>query len=493
MDTLQALAALYEATRALGLSRDLEALLDEILLRAEELVGFEHCALLLPEGGALRVRRVRGPGAEVLGRRLRLNEGLAGRAGLERRPIRVDDLAGDQRHVPGLPGARSCLVVPLLVRSELAGVLSVESTRARAFTEEHERLLTILGTQAALALEASRSRERMDQRLRELDALHRISQLAAEQRDLDSVLAGMLEVAQGLLPAGQAAILLLEGPEGPLRLRAARGYGPRAGELVIGLGEGVTGRCAQTGDVQRVDDVAEHPDYIPGVPGAVSEVALPLLVEGRVIGVLNAESAERAAYGPEHVRTLSVIAQQAATVLRAAQLQEETRRLAITDPLTGLFNRRHFVRELDEHLRRVRRYGGSLAVVALDLDGLKPLNDRHGHAAGDRALVAVATAMRDWVRETDFVARIGGDEFAALLLQVEGGEAEPVVDRLRRTVESLSLRLPASDDRLTISAGVALAPRDGSDSQTLMLRADAALYAAKRAGRNRVVVAGQPA
>ncbi len=97
------------------------------------------------------------------------------------------------------------------------------------------------------------------------------------------------------------------------------------------------------------------------------------------------------------------------------------------------------------------------------------------------------------MRETDFVARIGGDEFAALLLQVEGGEAEPVVDRLRRTVESLSLRLPASDDRLTISAGVAMAPRDGSDSQTLLLRADAALYEAKRAGRNRVVVAGQPA
>ena len=149
--------------------------------------------------------------------------------------------------------------------------------------------------QAALALEASRSRERMEQRLRELDALYRISQLAAGQRDLDSVLAGMLAVAQDLLPAGQAAILLLEGPEGPLRLRAARGYGPGAGELVIGLGEGVTGRCAQTGDVQLVDDVAQHPDYIPGVPGAVSELAVPLLAEGRVIGVLNAESAERAA------------------------------------------------------------------------------------------------------------------------------------------------------------------------------------------------------
>ncbi len=489
MDTLQALAALYEATRALGVSRDLEALLDEILRQAQELVGFEQCTLFLPEGGALRARRVRGPGRDALGLRLRLNEGLAGRAALQRQPLRVGDLAGDERHVPGLPGARSCLVVPLLVRNELAGVLSVESTRPESFTEEHERLLTILGTQAALALEASRSRERMDQRLRELDALHRISQLAAEQRDLGSVLAGMLEVAQGLLPAGHAAILLLEGPEGPLRLQAARGYGPGADELVIGLGEGVTGRCAQTGEAQVVDDVAQHPDYIPGVPGAVSEVAVPLLVEGRVIGVLNAESAERSAYGPEHVRMLSVVAQQAATVLRAAQLQEETRRLAITDPLTGLFNRRHFVRELDEHLRRVRRYGGRLAVVALDLDGLKPLNDRHGHAAGDRALVAVATVMRDWVRDTDFVARIGGDEFASLLLEVDGPEAQQVVDRLRRTVEALPLRLPASDDSLTISAGVSLAPRDGSDSQSLMLQADAALYEAKREGRNRVVVA----
>lgn len=488
MDTLQALAALYEATRALGVSRDLDALLDEILCRAEELVGFEHCALFLPEGGSLQARRVRGPGQGLLGQRLRLNQGLAGRAALERLPLRVSDVAGDPRHCPGLPGARSCLVVPLLVRDELAGVLSVESTRPGAFTEEHERLLTILGTQAALALEASRSRERMDQRLRQLDALYRISQLAAQQCDLDSVLQGMLEVTQGLLPEGHAAILLLEGPEGPLRLRAARGYGPAAHDVVIGLGEGVTGRCAENGEVQVVDDVGEHPEYIPGVPGAVSEVAVPLLAEGRVIGVLNAESAERAAYSAEHVRTLAVVAQQAATVLRAAQLQQETRRLAVTDPLTGLFNRRHFVSELEENLRRVRRYGGRLAVVALDLDSLKPLNDRHGHAAGDRALVAVATVMRDWVRDTDFVARIGGDEFAALLLEVDGPEAQQVVDRLRRTVQVLPLRLPASDDGLTISAGVALAPRDGSDSQSLLLKADAALYEAKREGRNRVVV-----
>ena len=491
MDTLQTLAALYEATRALGVSRDLEALLDEILLRSEELVGFEHCALLLPEGGGLRVRRVRGPGSEALGRRLRLNEGLAGRAGLERRPIRGDDLAHDQRHVPGLPGARSCLVVPLLVRNELAGVLSVESTRPRAFSVEHERLLTILGTQAALALEASRSRERMEQRLRELDALYRISQLAAGQRDLDSVLAGMLAVAQDLLPAGQAAILLLEGPEGPLRLRAARGYGPGAGELVIGLGEGVTGRCAQTGDVQLVDDVAQHPDYIPGVPGAVSELAVPLLAEGRVIGVLNAESAERAAYGPEHLRTLSVIAQQAATVLRAAQLQEETRRLAITDPLTGLFNRRHFVRELDEHLRRVRRYGGRLAVVALDLDGLKPLNDRHGHAAGDHLLVAFGALLQDDSRASDVVCRYGGEEFCLLMPHTTAMAAAhhlgQLLQRWRTQVfEHQGRRLSG----LSFTAGVCDSTRPGAGGEALLQAADQALLAAKREGRAQVRLVG---
>jgi diguanylate cyclase (GGDEF)-like protein len=496
MDCLAALTALYESTRALEAGDDLGSLLDDILRRARELIGFEHGVLLLPErDGSLAARRVVGYGdraADQLKLRLGPGEGLSGWVVENRQALRVGDVTQDARYVRGLDEARANLVVPLILRHEVVGVLSVESSRPDAFSVEHEKLLTVLGTQAALAILSFRDRERLEERIRQLDALHRISQLATEQRELDQVLQAMLEVTQAVIPGGHSAILLLDPTTRVLRVRASRGYAPGIESVAIPMGSGVTGRCAETGQVMLVEDVSREPLYIAGVPGAKSEIAVPLLAEGRVIGVFNAESEEAAAYSDEHVRTLSVIAQQAAVVLRSAQLQAETRRLAITDHLTGLCNRRHFVTQLEEHLRRARRYHETVVVAFLDVDNFKDLNDRHGHSAGDRALQAVAGAMREWVRETDELARLGGDEFAALLLQADAASARVVLERIRASVSELRLQdLHGQTVTLTLSAGLAVFPADGSDSEWLLGRADAALYEAKRRGRNRVLLANE--
>jgi diguanylate cyclase (GGDEF)-like protein len=495
MHELAALSALYEATRAIGLREDLGELVDEVLEQAQALVGFEHCALLLlePERGELRAERVRGFGEEsarVGGIVLTLDQGLCGWVARHRVPVRVPDVRRDPRYVPGLAGARSCMVVPLLVRNQLVGVLDVEAHREDAFREAHERLLTVFGTQAALAIEASRSREKLALEVRRLQALHRIGQLAALPKDVGSLLDDMLALTAEVLPRGYFSILLLDPAGAALHVRASRGPFVSGSGYAIRLGEGITGRCAQEGRPVIVDDVSADPSYLPGVPDARSEVAVPLVVDGRVLGVLNAESPELRAYGVEDVRTLSVIGQQAAVVLRAAELHEELRRHAATDPLTGLANRRQFIMQLEEHLRRLRRYPESLAVAFLDLDDFKPLNDRHGHNRGDRALQAVAGAMRAWVRETDAVARLGGDEFAAILLHTDQAGAWQAVERLRESVSELDVR--GADGQpvpIRLSAGLAVYPGDGSTAETLLGRADAALYEAKRAGKNRVTMA----
>ena len=495
MDSLAALSALYESTRALGVSDDLGSLLDDILRHARELIGFEHGVLLLPErDGGLAVRRVVGYGEEAndqLQVRLAPGQGLSGWVHENRQPARVGRVESDPRYVRGLLSARSNLVVPLILRHEVVGVLCVESGRVDAFSEEHEKLLTVLGTQAALAIQSFRDRERLEERIRQLDALYRISQLATEQRELGQVLLGMLEVTEAVVP-GSHSILLLDPAERVLRVRASRGYAPGIESLVIPIGTGVTGRCAEIGQVVVVSEVAGDPNYIAGVPDARSEIAVPLLAEGRVIGVFNAESPMAAAYGDEHARTLSVVAQQAAVVLRSAELQAETRRLAITDHLTGLYNRRHFVGQLEEHLRRARRYHETMGIAFLDLDNFKELNDRHGHSAGDRALQAVAGVMREWVRGTDELARLGGDEFAAILLQTDAAGARLVLERIRASVAENALADAQGHPLgLTLSAGLALFPADGADAEWLCGRADAALYEAKRRGRNRVILASE--
>lgn len=492
MDSLARLTVLYECTRALGVQRDIDALLDDVLARAQELLGCEHCALLLfdAERGQLELRRARGFGErrpDILGLKLSLGSGLSGMAAARREALRVDDVRGDSRYVPGLEGARSNLAVPLLVRNELVGVLNAESLQPNAFTAEHEKLCTVLGTQAALAIEASRSRERLEQRLREIDTLYRISRLASEPCDLRGVLQGILDAAAVLLPEGPMALYLCDGDGDELVVRASRGPGaPREGSTPAAGESSSVRRCMRSGQAVLVSDIsargaaATDCDTAPG-----SEVAAPLRVDGRVAGVLYAATTHAHAFTREHGRSLARLAQQSALVLGAARMRAQLHRLATTDALTGLYNRRHFMGELEDHLRRLRRYGGRLGVAVFDLDGFKQLNDRHGHAAGDRALQAIAGLMRGCLRDSDVVARLGGDEFAALLLEADPDEAGRVIERLRGEVEAASLQ----PTPVTLSAGLALFPQHGNDSEGLLHCADAALYTAKRRGRNCVVSA----
>ena len=205
--------------------------------------------------------------------------------------------------------------------------------------------------------------------------------------------------------------------------------------------------------------------------------------------MLDAESRQPQAFGPESERTLTVIAQQAAAVIQTVQLHEEARRLAVTDPLTGLHNRRFFLDRLIEHLQRAERYGAKLALLLLDFDYLKEVNDFHGHQVGDRALRAVGRLLESCLRESDEVARIGGDEFAAVLLQADGALIETVHDRMRAAIDGLELQ---DDDgqplQISLSAGVAFFPDDADGPDLLLQRADEALYRAKRRGRNQIAV-----
>lgn len=495
MNDTTTLTSLYEATRRVGLSDSLGDVLDTVLDQAQELISFDHCALMLydPETELLSVRRVRGYGeraAEVLRLTLRRGEGLSGWAVEHRRAARASDVTKDPRYIAGLREARSNLAVPLVVANEVAGVINVESERTDAFTTEHEELLTVLGSQAALAILAVRARDRLQRRIGQLNALYRISQLAAAQDRLEDTLLAILTVTEELVPQGQVSILLIDDASRQLVIRAARGYAEECRGLRIPLGHGVTGRCAASGEAIIVDDVEQEAAYIPGVPGARSEIAVPLKVEGRVIGVLNAEASVPGAYQADQARALSVVAHQAAAVIRAAQLNEEARRLAVTDPLTGVHNRRYFVDKLEEHLARASRYDGRLALVLADADSLKAVNDEHGHLTGDRALQTFAEVLEASLRESDELARIGGDEFAALLLEAGEERARNVVRRLREGLRTARL---TSDNgrhlRLSLSVGVALFPDHGGDAKCLLRVADQALYQAKRRGREGLAVA----
>jgi diguanylate cyclase (GGDEF)-like protein len=175
--------------------------------------------------------------------------------------------------------------------------------------------------------------------------------------------------------------------------------------------------------------------------------------------------------------------------LALIEVRAELGRLVATDALTGLPNRRHFQEALDAEMARVQRYGGSFSLALLDLDGFKGFNDRYGHPAGDAVLCELARAIRGHMRASDRVARLGGEEFAVILVGTGKEAARLVMERLRASVAELDLAQMAEPGcTVTTSIGVASAPGDAEYPAELVRRADEALYDAKARGRNCVVL-----
>ncbi|TQK11215.1 GGDEF domain-containing protein [Herbaspirillum sp. SJZ107] len=176
--------------------------------------------------------------------------------------------------------------------------------------------------------------------------------------------------------------------------------------------------------------------------------------------------------------------------LRLQEATEVIRELAIRDPLTGIFNRRHISARMEDAERRARSGAGAFHICLIDLDRFKQINDTFGHAVGDVVLQTVAKAIQAEVRDEDCFGRYGGEEFIVLLTGSEGLHPEAFAERIRRRVADLAFAAGAGPDQVTVSIGIA-ASRDGECFSSTVSRADGALYAAKASGRNRVVAAGE--
>jgi diguanylate cyclase (GGDEF)-like protein len=239
----------------------------------------------------------------------------------------------------------------------------------------------------------------------------------------------------------------------------------------------------------RLDSIEEASDpwLVASLPSARDLIVVPLMADG-VAGIL-VVALGTWARKPVEGRVIEATVRfggHAAVALRSADLLARVRQLAITDGLTQLSNRRAFDRALEREIGRAARADGRLSVVLIDLDHFKDLNDEYGHVTGDTVLRQISRALAGSVRTYDTIARYGGEEFAAVLPGCSAGLAFTLADRLRMAVQDA-----ASEIKVTASVGVATYPYDGAEVSALLRSADRALYASKRAGRNRVRSAEQ--
>jgi diguanylate cyclase (GGDEF)-like protein len=218
----------------------------------------------------------------------------------------------------------------------------------------------------------------------------------------------------------------------------------------------------------------------------------PLSARGKNIAVMTLLSPKPDTFTERVRSTLEIIEPPASVVVDNARLHQGAMKLAITDGLTHLFNHRHFYELLEQEFRRTNRYMSRMALIILDIDYFKKVNDNYGHQVGDDILKELAEVINGEVREIDLVARYGGEEFAVILPQTDTRQGVAVAERIRRNVERRSFYTPEGKIRITISAGVVSFPETAVESQVELVQlADEALYQAKESGRNKVVAGGR--
>jgi len=245
-------------------------------------------------------------------------------------------------------------------------------------------------------------------------------------------------------------------------------------------------RALAEGKTLIENDVRALDEYVGFYQETRSRMCIPLVSFGQTLGVLMLERDVVGSFQESDVKSLEAVADICATAIQNSHYVERVKQLAYLDGLTGIFNRRFFELRILEEIDRARRFNTGMAVLMVDIDQFKRLNDEFGHLLGDEVLRQVSSMFHQQLRKIDVVCRYGGEEFAILLSQTNPQHALGVAEKLRRLVETW--QFPGVPRSVTISAGVATFPDHGTSRDELVKSADAGLYAAKQGGRNRVLL-----
>jgi sigma-B regulation protein RsbU (phosphoserine phosphatase) len=305
---------------------DLDRLLASVAEIVKRVIPYELFAILLysERRQGLTMRYSIGHRPELAKSLLiRLGEGITGRAALEREPILVGDVRTDERYISGLDAVRSELAAPMIARGRLVGVIDLESTRVNAFTEYDKSLLRLLASRVAFSIDNARLYRRVERQNRTLRTLTALSQEFSSILKLDELLGKIASTVRALINYDAFSVLLLDEDLKILKHRFSVRYDQRVQLDNVPLGLGITGAAAASREPVRVVDTSADPRYIPSHPDIRSEIAVPLIVRDRVIGVLDLESERLGYFTEEHLRTLSLLAPSIAIAVENARLYEE--------------------------------------------------------------------------------------------------------------------------------------------------------------------------
>ncbi len=370
-DRAKKLTLIHRAACSLNAIDEPDEMLDIILSLAQKALGFDAVAILIPDkyGKHLTVRRAINHG-DVEGLQIPIGEGFVGEMFITGKAYIIDDIEDFENYIPGTPGARCEMAVPLSLDGETIGILDAESMEPNTFTEEDLKLFRIFGSQAATALHNARMIANLESRSRRLASLNQAARALNSIHDPTEILDKILETACTALDINQCALLLTDPDDNDLILHAAIGYGYALGTH-IPLGEGITGRAAQTGETILINDTLMEESYVKdeGKDPARSELASPLTIMDKTIGVFYTKSPHPNAFNEHDADIFKAFAAQAAVAIHNARLikglEDANRMLGETVAETNRLNK-----ELENYAEQISEANKNLERQVLQLTTL---------------------------------------------------------------------------------------------------------------------------
>lgn len=413
--------------------------------------------------------------------------------------------------------AKSFLAVPLISEEEegtafdqeLIGILLIDSLKEDAFGEKEKQIVSLVSGRIVSTINKFHLSQKIQLSSKELTSFYEFTKKISSTLELDVIFNHVIDTLGKVLEADTLAITLLDRDTNTSILkRAGQERREDMEDKIVPHHDTLVGLVNETKKYFYSEDLSAREkyrsvlgkeiDFAYGVKDIKSILIYPLKEpktqpgeEGNIVGSIVISRKTKKVFNEAERSLAEIMSQEVAKAISNSLAYLKIKELAITDGLTGLYNYRYFHERLSEALARSDRFPEKVSLILVDVDRFKQLNDTHGHQAGDTILKSLAKAISEELRRIDILARYGGDEFAVILPHTNEIGSKKVAEKIRQKTENMSLRFKGQEMRVTLSIGISTYTENSSTKDSLIEKADRALYEAKRLGRNRLVHYGE--